>query len=190
MRLFGQREVGVTPILPPRKNTDWDTTIDALGFTISSDTMRISKKDKWPQSKREATARDALSMAGKLWNLTYLIRAGRYVVWRLLPLTGLRNSGSSKKQNRTLGLGREFHADLLFWKWATGHELLVEGEAIGACYTAIQRPAKGHYLSNASFEAVGGFCVERKVFWRYDLPKELTAELKRKADRRETCSIT
>ena len=37
---------------------------------------------------------------------------------------------------------------------------------------------------------MGGFCVERKAFWRYDLPKELTAELERKADRRETCTIT
>ena len=29
-----------------------------------------------------------------------------------------------------------------------------------------------------------------KAFWRYGLPKELTAELKRKVDRRETCTIT
>ena len=37
---------------------------------------------------------------------------------------------------------------------------------------------------------MGGFCVEKKVFWRYDLPTELTAELKRKADLQETCTIT
>ena len=37
---------------------------------------------------------------------------------------------------------------------------------------------------------MGGFRVERKVFWRYDLPKELKAELIRKSDRRETCTIT
>ena len=35
---------------------------------------------------------------------------------------------------------------------------------------------------------MGGSCVEREVFWRYDLQKKLTAELKRRADRRETCS--
>ena len=33
-----------------------------------------------------------------------------------------------------------------------------------------------HYLSDASFEAVGGYCVERKVSWRCHLPEELTAE--------------
>ena len=37
---------------------------------------------------------------------------------------------------------------------------------------------------------MGGFFVEKKVLWKYGLPKELTAELKRKADRRKTCSIT
>ena len=37
---------------------------------------------------------------------------------------------------------------------------------------------------------MGGFCVEKKVFWRYDLPRELTTELKRKADLGETCIVT
>ena len=119
-------------------------------------------------------------MAGKLCNLTYVVRAGRCFVWRLLRLTGLHDSRGSKNQNHTVELGREFHADLLFWKWAIDHELLLEGEALSVpCYTAIKRPPKRQYLSDASFEAVGGFCVERGVFWRYDLPKELTAELKR-----------
>ena len=124
-------------------------------------------------------------------NLTHVVRDGRYFMWRLLRLTELYNSGGSKNQNRTVGLDREFHAYLLFRKWATDHELLHEGEVLSApCYTAIQRTAQRHYLSDASFEAVGGFCVESKVFWRYGLPKELTAELKRTGDRRETCPIT
>ena len=33
VRLFGPGEEGVTPILASKKNTDWDTTIDALEFT-------------------------------------------------------------------------------------------------------------------------------------------------------------
>ena len=37
---------------------------------------------------------------------------------------------------------------------------------------------------------VGGFCVEKKVFWRYDVPTELTAEFERIADLQETCTIT
>ena len=89
VRLFGPGEVGVTPNVAPQKSTDWDTKIDALGFTNSSHTMRISVPrenieaikrlllEQWPQNRREATARDVLSLAGKLWNLKYAIRAGR-----------------------------------------------------------------------------------------------------------------
>ena len=125
VRLFGPGEVGITPILEPKISADWDTTTDALGFTISSHTMIISVPhekieaiqrymfEQWPQSGREATARDVLSMAGKLWNLTYVVRAGGYFVWRLLRLTGLHNSGGTKNQNHTVGLGREFDAGLL-----------------------------------------------------------------------------
>ena len=88
-------------------------------------------------------------------------------------------------------LGREFHADLLFWKWAIDHELLLEGEALSApWYTAIKRHAKRHCLSDASFESVGGFCVEKKVVLSYDLPTELTAELERNANLQETVTIT
>ena len=183
VRLFGQGGAGVTPILAPKKSTNWATTIDTLAFTINSHTMRISfprekvhaikrlLREQWPVDRRQATVREVLSMAGKLWNLTYVVRAGRYFVWRLLRLTGLHRSPGSKNQNRTVELGRGFHADLLFWKWAIDHELLLEGEALSAPrYTAIKPPAKKHYLSDASFDAVGGFCVERKVFWRYDLP--------------------
>ena len=203
VRLFGPGEQGVSPILAPKKSTNWDSPIDELGFTINSHTMRISfprdkandmKRlllDQWPVSRSPASGRDVLSVAGKLWNLTYVVRAGRYFVWRLLRLTGLHDASARKNQNRTVELGREFHGDLLFRKWDIDHELLLEGEAHSApCYTAIKRPATRHYLSDASFEAVGGLCVEKKVFWRYDLPTELTAELKRKADLQETCTIT
>ena len=75
--------------------------------------------------------------------------------------------------------------------WAIDHELLQVGGTISApCYAALKRPAKRHHLSDASFEAVGGYCVERRVYWRYDLPEELTAELKPKAELRETCTVT
>ena len=36
VRLIGPGEERVTPILAPKKSTNWDTTIDALGFTTNS----------------------------------------------------------------------------------------------------------------------------------------------------------
>ena len=45
------------------------------------------------------------------------------------------------------------------------------------------------YLSDASFGAIGGYCPELKIFWRYTLDARLTAELKRKAETKETSAI-
>ena len=35
VRLFGPGEEGVSPMLAPKRNTNWDSTNDALGFTIN-----------------------------------------------------------------------------------------------------------------------------------------------------------
>ena len=83
--------------------------------------------DHWPSRRRRAKARDVLGMAGKVWNLTYVVRAGKYFVWRLLRLTGLHDERHPRNQN-VVGLGSEFHADLRFWKWAINHKLLRVGE--------------------------------------------------------------
>ena len=124
MRLFGPGEEGVTPCLTPNNRTNWDTAIDALGFTINSYTIKISfprvKVDEinnllsgqWPVTGRPAKGREVLSMAGKLWKLTYVVRAGRYFESRMPGLTGLHNSRLNNKQNNTVELGREVHADL------------------------------------------------------------------------------
>ena len=56
VRLFGQGKEGVTPILAPNKSTEWDATIDALGFTINSHTMRISFPRKQGRRDEEVAA--------------------------------------------------------------------------------------------------------------------------------------
>ena len=73
-------------------------------------------------------------MAGKLWNLTYVVRAGRYFVLRLLRLTGLHDERDPRNQNR-VHLGRKFHADLLFWKLTKKPKLLEVGEEVSATVT-------------------------------------------------------
>lgn len=203
VRLFGPGGTGETPILAPKKSSDWDTKMDFLGFVINSHTLHISRSDKkahairralvdhWPRNRRRATAQEVFGIAGKLWNLTFVIRAGKYFVFRLRRLTGLHVTPQRKNQSHSVVLGREFHDDLDFWRWAIHHELLEAGESLTApCYAMIKRPPKRRYLSDASFDALGGYCLEHRIYWRYDLPRELTAELKRKAALRETCSIT
>ena len=202
VRLFGPGEAGETPILAPKKSSDWNTTLEFLGFVINSHTLQISVppekaraikttlENDWPRDRHSATAQEVFSIAGKLWNLTYVVRAGKYFVWRLLRLTGL-HSTRSKNQSHSVELGREFHDDLDFWRWAIDEELLITGKPLTApCYAAVKRHAVRHYLSDASFDAIGGYCKELRVYWRYDLPPVLSVELKQKAAQRKTSSIT
>ena len=98
VRLFGPGEDGVTPIQTPKARTDWNTTIDALEFTITSHILRSPCTredieaimqllfDQWSESRRQAETREVLSMEGKLWNLTCVVRADGYFVWRILLL--------------------------------------------------------------------------------------------------------
>ena len=65
------------------------------------------------------------------------------------------------------------------------------GESLSAPFYAHskRRPVR-RYLSYASFSAIGGYCPALKIFWRYTLDARLTAELKRKAETKETSAIT
>ena len=52
---------------------------------------------QWPSSRTHAGARVVPSMACKLWNLTYVVKAGRCFVWLLLRLTDLHELANRKK---------------------------------------------------------------------------------------------
>ena len=72
---------------------------------------------EWPSSRTHAGAQAVLSMAGKLWNLTYVARAGRCFVGQLLRLADLHKIAKSKERTRrVVKLGWEFHNYIAFWK--------------------------------------------------------------------------
>jgi len=156
------------------------------------DAIREALATEWPKSRKYASVQDVLSIAGKLWNLTYVMRAGKYFVWHLLRLTGLHDKASRQtREKRQVRLGWEFHGDLEFWRWALEVKLAEKGESLSAFFfNHVQRTPFRHYLSDASFDAVGGHCPEIKVFWRYQFQPEFTAELKRKAEEKEKSAIT
>ena len=142
MVLVGSGEKENKPILAPKERTDRNSIVDALGFAINTHTMRISTTKEregkchprhiraklWPRSKQYARAQDALSTAGKLWHLTYVVRAGRYFVWQLLRLTDLhKNAKSKKRMQKVVKLGWEFHNDIAFWKWVFDQQPVGDG---------------------------------------------------------------
>lgn len=204
VRLFGPGEAGEIPILAPKKSTDWDSVIEALGYTIDThegriattpervEAIRSTLESDWPSDRKQASVQDVLSIAGKLWNLTYVIRAGRYFVWQLLRLTGLHTPASRQARTRNMvGLGREFHGDIAFWKWVLKQPLATKGESLSASFLLhVKRTPFRLYLSDASLEAIGGYCPELKIFWRYTINAALSAELKRKGAAHETSDIT
>ena len=105
MRLFGPGEEGVPPTLAPKRSTNGESTTDALGFTINLHTKRISfpresandmKRlllGQWPVSRRRASEKDFFSVAGTLWKITYVVRAGKDFVKRLVRLKPARMTG-------------------------------------------------------------------------------------------------
>ena len=95
-----------------------------------ADMLKQLLRDQRPASRMQAMARGVQGIAGKLWNLTYVVRVGRYFVWRLLRLTASNDSPSSKNENNAVEIGGEFHANLLFWKCVIDHEVLLEREAL------------------------------------------------------------
>lgn len=89
VRLFGLGEEGIPSIFAPKKKTDYDASIDVLGFTVNSHTPRFSYPrensemiKRLPHNQRLASRKDGnvyevLSVAGKLWNLTNIVSARR-----------------------------------------------------------------------------------------------------------------
>ena len=122
---FWARRAGEDTHPSAKKELELEHNLRVLRFRCQLTHARISvtiKKaqaiqtalvDDWPRCRRQATAQEVFSIAGKLWNLTYVIRAGKYFVWRLLKITDLHTQ-TGKKTSRSVELGREFHDDLDF----------------------------------------------------------------------------
>ena len=103
---------------------------------------------------------DVLSMAGKLWNLAYMVRGRRYFVWQLLRLPDLhKNAKSQKRTQKVVKLGWEFHNDIAFWKRANDEQLVGDVQSLGATFfTHVEIPPARRDYSDASCTAVRGFC--------------------------------
>lgn len=135
---------------------------------------------------------DVLSLAGKLWNLTSVMRAGKYFVWHLLRLTGLHDKASRKsRERRRVRLGWEFHSDLEFWRWALANQVVARGESLSSpIFAHVHQPPARCYFSDASLDAIGGYCPERKMFWRHNLRTHPSPSLKQKSAKSESSAIT
>ena len=69
-----------------------------------------------------------------------------------------------------LVLGPEFQGDLQVWRWFVEERLDARGGTLSALmYHLPECRSQCTLFSDASKNAVGGFCIETGVYWRYDL---------------------
>ena len=195
---MGERAVGEEPLLSHKKVTDWAPRQEVLGFDLDTERMTISLPGRkitelremlqeWPEERSKATVREVLVLAGKLHHVAYVIRPGRYFVRRLLQLSKLHLNGQEKRggggawgkdrkkaeARRVVYLTEEFMADVEWWRWCLTEGLAGRGEELAApFFRFVKQPHKRTWFSDASFEAVGGLCLETGVYWRYNLTGE------------------
>ena len=109
-----------------------------------------------------------------------MVRAGRYFVWQLLRLTDLHKNAKPKNPTqKVVKLGWELHNDVSAWKCTIDQQLVGDGQSLAATFfTHVESPPARRYYSDASFTAVGGFCPELRVYWRYELDINLSQPFK------------
>lgn len=73
--------------MPTLKSSNWDVRFIYLWWDINTHTDLISLSfekferlrdllDDWPASREVAPAKEVLSLSAKLWNVTFVLRAG------------------------------------------------------------------------------------------------------------------
>ena len=128
-------------------------------------------------SRTVATARQVLELTGFLLHVSFALRPGKFVVGRLLAAAGKSQSAAFPagvvNPGRRVVLGPEFHDVLEFWRWFVAHGLASRGEQFTSpMYNIVTRPPQLTLFSDASKQAVGGYCLETGQYWRYDLSAE------------------
>ena len=60
--------------------------------------------------------------------------------------------------------------DVEWWRWCLKEGMAGEGERLAApFFRFVKRTHRRTWFSDASFEAVGGLCLEAGVYWTYNL---------------------
>ena len=69
-----------------------------------------------------------------------------------------------------LRLTKEFMEDVEWWRWCLKEGMAGEGEKLAAAFFRfVKQTHRRTWFSDASFEAVGGLCLEMGVYSRYNL---------------------
>lgn len=212
LRLFGSRNAGEPPLFSRGKITSWDTRAEMLGWSIDTMSMTIAVPqekisrlrvmlDQWPGERTTASVKDVRSLLGKLLHLCEVVRPGKFFIRRILNQLGLaplkegeRDGGAvagARQMRRVVRLGREFHADLDFWRvilaMSTGPDGVTRLEA--PLFTSFLQLPSRIIISDASGDAMGGYCLETGWWWRIDFTEDVRMRLRRRVCQRDDLSM-
>lgn len=186
-RLLGEPQSGTPPAISQNKVTNWDTTMTVLGWEVDTVAMLIrmpankrssllSLLELWQPDRQHAQRGELWVLLGKLSWAAHGVTAGKFFLWRL---RGVLRGGQPTAKSSGRGLvvlSVEALKDLVFWRWAVGPR--VGAAALSKPISAIvKRKADRQWWSDASHDAVGGFCETTGVWWRYDLTAEQRTRL-------------
>jgi hypothetical protein len=88
-----------------------------------------------------------------------------------------KQHGPGKFGDKQVSIGKEVHADLEMWRWCVRNNSTLSTPIV----THIKRQPIQTWLSDASFEAIGGCCVESGIWWRFNLTQEMMTRVQKEA---------
>ena len=131
----------------------------------------------WPPSRASASAKQVSKLVCFLMHVSFTVRPGVFFVQRMLAsvvtpgiAAGAGLARRTANPGRCAALGPEFHGELELWRWLVAEGLDVQGGTLSApMFHLPERSARRTLFSGSSKTAIGGFCLETGVHWRYEL---------------------
>ena len=129
-----------------------------------------------------------------------VVRPGKFFVRLVLNQLGLppvkrwqeKLGGSSPRSRRAgrLALGPEFHADVGFWRLMMREEFArLGGHLSSPLHTLFLQHRSRTFVSDASGTAVGGYYLEARAWWRFDLDRNAMCRLSEHVQGHDDLSI-
>lgn len=175
---------------PPFYLSSWDTRLEVLGWDTATVAMTISmpktrlkqlggRLEQWPATRQYAQETAVRSLIRRILHICEVVRPGKVIVRRVLNQLGLRKvrpgrenikAPSNPRQGRSMliQLRPEVCADVAFWRVLIAGALKHGRSTLAApSYCSYRQPHHRTLLSDASGEALGGFCLETGALWRF-----------------------
>ena len=183
-------------------------TIDTVAMVICLTSAKLLQLrillEAWPPSRTVASEYELRSLMGKLLHVSEVVRPGKCFVRRIINQLGISPvrpwdeqfgvSGAGKgrrKLRACVHLGPEFHDDISFWRMVVQRALRPEGggRLSAPLLSLCLQPHVRTLWSDASGDAMGGYCLESGCWWRYDYDENVRSRVRPKVFGRDDLSI-